>query len=878
MSRKERLRPPNGLFRAAIFVMTALVVAGVTFLGVGVPQGAAQQDDLSARLESALEDAGMTVLNLEYRPNSVSFASAASAREWVVTFSYQGDNGIMEIVEEADALAAKRGVEAIFQMGSGGFDVSVNDVEGRADKDSGVQGAFYHSITRVLWARDNYFVFSYLVESTDTNKLLLVAEVIDDVLSGAASSGGNADDDVVESPVEPGLSASASPGSFAELGESVTVRVNLTGPEVEGKAVALTGHGFDLSDTTDSGGEASFTVTHDDETLTEYRFLVTSEGMTREVLIPVNAFDIHPEIEAGSGNPYAGVVADGRSVLAIEIDLGAVTVGTLRVATPDLGTLAGTALGSDGVITLSGGRATIDFTPPSYLDSARLTERIGLPLASGATLSSARAAQTVYYDEGRPWAAKVPLTFTHTDESGRETEVVVDVLVARAPVLLVHGFGGGKGTWAQLQLVLGGKRFDAIINEYYFGDQGVHDHARVLGTDISREIDRYASLGLKLSRVDLVGHSMGGLISREYTYGLPPHPTDVRKIIMVGTPNHGASFVDKSLGNIMAAWSGKHVVASEQLFSGSAFLANLNAGEAVGRHLNPDVQYGNIYGVSSDYVVSGTSAYLNGVPRHIMSGMTHSSDIPFPGTPITASGAVNGWVVEWLGADIPRAALRNTKAQVVAGSGDVFISGIETFGETLLDVTKYPTDVQPWEHVVTGADSRARIRLSVAGLAWGSIDLAPDTIIVLGNLTPDAVTVRVRQGSARFRSLKREGGGHFEVVLGQTDPGQWMTMHPDAKVIGLDTDFVVTAGENGVAEALVLEGRALFDDGTTPAEEDMLELGESQAGVVGVAEGHESALAAEQWWTDSFYRPSIIEVLQEWWAIAWSWVQSLGGE
>jgi len=282
---------------------------------------------------------------------------------------------------------------------------------------------------------------------------------------------------------------------------------------------------------------------------------VTCEGMTREVVIPVNVLDIHPEIEAVSGKPYTGVVADGRSALAIEIDLGVQPGGTLRVAKPDLGTLSGSALGDDGAIAVSSGKATIYYTPPAYLDAARLTERVAPPETSGFTLGSARGAQTLYFEDGSLWATKVPITFTHTTEDGRGTEVVVDVLAARAPVLLVHGFGGGRDTWLQLQSFLGSGGFDAIINEYYVGDQDIHEQARALGTDISREMGRYASLGFKMSRVDLVVHSMGGLIARDYTYGSPPHPTDVRKIIMVGTPNHGASFFDKCLGNVMADWA-----------------------------------------------------------------------------------------------------------------------------------------------------------------------------------------------------------------------------------------------------------------------------------------------------------------------------------
>lgn len=864
---RNPLSAARSVLIAAVLVFTMLVAGDV------VPVVA--QDDLSAKLEAALSGSGATVAEMRYDAEGTSFSGAASSPEWIIGFNKNGLGGIIEIHKEPDADLAFRSAATLFNLSQNASNITVNGAKGGADSDTGQQGDFYHQIARVWWVRGDYFVFSYLTGTTDTNKMLEVAKVVDVVLSGASGSGGTGDavDDTVEPPAEPGLTARAVPASFSEIGATVSIRVTLTGPEVAGKPVSLMGHGLELSAVTDSGGVASFAVTHDDETLGEYRFAVTSEGLTSEIAVPVLALDIHPEIEPVGGAPYAGVAADGRSVLAIEIDAGTGVDGTLRVADPDLGTLAGGALGSDGVVTLSGGKAIIEYTPPPYIAGDRMADRVPPLVNSGATIGSARGAQTVYINGGSPWAATVPITFTHTDADGAETDVVIDVLVTRAPVLLIHGFGGSRATWAALQQHLGERRFDAIVNEYYLGDQGVHDQARGLGTDISREIGRYADLGVKLARVDLVGHSMGGLIAREYTYGLPPHPSDVRKIIMVGTPNHGASFADKVLGNLMASITARHPRASEQLYAGSAFLAQLNDGEAFGRHLSPDVQYGNIYGVRTDYVVTHSSAYLNGVARHIITGVTHSSDIPLPGIPITSSDAINGWIVEWLNSDIPRAPLRSTKAQIVAGSGDVFISGIETFGETLLDVEAYPKDVQPWEHVVTGADSRARIRLSVAGLAWGSIDLAPDTIIALGNLTPDSVTVRIRQGSARFRSLKRNGGGHFEAVVGESAPGEWTTFHPDAKIVGLDTDFVVSTDGAGQVEALVLEGQAAVDDGSAELVGEPTVIDSGQVAAVGVGVNYASEIAANDWWSDGFYRVSFIEVLQEWWAIVRSLIE-----
>jgi|GEM_PF-2951917 len=674
-------------------------------------------------------------------------------------------------------------------------------------------------------------------------------------------------DDAVPTPETPadGLSASVSPSTFTELGDEARISVGLSGADAQGVTVVLSGHGRDLNAVTDAGGSASFTITHDDEAVTEYRFTLIAGEFTREVVIPVIALRIHAEEIPATGEPYAGVVADGRSTLEIDVSLGTDADGSLRVIQPDMGILDGRDLYDDGMVRAADGNTTLTYTPPGYIDSASLTERVAAGEGRGAVSAESGA---VRFGDGTPLAARVPITFAYIEDDGRETQFSMDVLVTRAPVMLVHGFTGDRTTWAKLQTFLGNRGFDAVIHEYYAGNQGIHDQAELLGSNIAKELARYERLGLKGSQVDVIGHSMGGLIARDYVYGLPPHPDNVRKVIMVGTPNHGATFLDKVLGNLATEWSGEHSLASEQLYSGSAFLAQLNDGETAGRHLSPDVQYGNIYGVRTDWVVTESSAWLNGVASRRISGVKHSAALSgIPGVPITDSATVFGWVTEWLSTDIRGVPLRDSKAQIVGGNGETYVLSYGADGVQRENVTAFPRTVAPWEDVGTGANGRARIRLSVAGLAWGNIDLAPDTVIALGNITPDSVTVRVRRGSARFRSLKREGGGHFQVVLGETDPGEWMTLHPDAKVIGLDTDFVASSSGSGEAEVLVLGGRARFDGGDTTAEEDMLMLDGHQAGALGVTAGHVSRLAADQWWTHGFYRPSLSEVLEEWWAI-----------
>lgn len=213
-------------------------------------------------------------------------------------------------------------------------------------------------------------------------------------------------------------------------------------------------------------------------------------------------------------------------------------------------------------------------------------------------------------------------------------------LSAPPPVMMIHGFRGSADTWQKMSNYLRDNKFETYSGWYYAGDQSIGAQSVLLKKTIQGQKTTYAMLGIKLAKVDVVAHSMGGLIARQYVN--PPNPkdynSDVRKLIMVGTPNHGANFTKKKIGNVMAWLSGKHELASDELYYKSSFIKKLNRGEKIGRHLNHDVEYGNIYGFPDDWVVDSSSADLNGVLSKSFSGIKHSTALPnllFPGPAIT---------------------------------------------------------------------------------------------------------------------------------------------------------------------------------------------------------------------------------------------------
>jgi len=78
------------------------------------------------------------------------------------------------------------------------------------------------------------------------------------------------------------------------------------------------------------------------------------------------------------------------------------------------------------------------------------------------------------------------------------------------------------------------------------------------------------------SKVDLVGHSQGGLVARAYVkwYG---GAGEVDSLVTLGAPNRGTYVAN--LANFLGLGDCLAVVACEQMRIGSSFLAELNAGD-----------------------------------------------------------------------------------------------------------------------------------------------------------------------------------------------------------------------------------------------------------------------------------------------------------
>jgi triacylglycerol lipase len=159
------------------------------------------------------------------------------------------------------------------------------------------------------------------------------------------------------------------------------------------------------------------------------------------------------------------------------------------------------------------------------------------------------------------------------------------------PVIIVNGTFGPAFFYEPLAARLRGDGYRVFIFE--LTNLGTGDIANT-----ARDLKTFAD-GVRAqtgaAKVDLVGHSQGGLVARQYVKFLGGAST-VDSLVSIGAPHYGTAVANIAdffgLGNCLG------VVACEQMAVGSTFLANLNAGDdTIG-----SVRYTNLYTIYDELV------------------------------------------------------------------------------------------------------------------------------------------------------------------------------------------------------------------------------------------------------------------------------------
>lgn len=134
------------------------------------------------------------------------------------------------------------------------------------------------------------------------------------------------------------------------------------------------------------------------------------------------------------------------------------------------------------------------------------------------------------------------------------------------PVLLLHGYLANRGSVHLMEQRL--TRLGHVVMTYRLGPVQMGDIRHSAGFIAGKVDSLIAQTGVQ--KVDVVAHSMGGLVALDYLKRLNGH-TRIRRLILLGTPVHGTW---SALMSLVTAPLGQATV---QLLPGSTFLHDLAA-------------------------------------------------------------------------------------------------------------------------------------------------------------------------------------------------------------------------------------------------------------------------------------------------------------
>jgi triacylglycerol esterase/lipase EstA (alpha/beta hydrolase family) len=181
------------------------------------------------------------------------------------------------------------------------------------------------------------------------------------------------------------------------------------------------------------------------------------------------------------------------------------------------------------------------------------------------------------------------------------------------PVLLIHGFLGTRGSMYPLERRL---TADGIcVFSFNLGTFNTRD-IRTSAFLIHRKIESILAQ-TPVKHIDILGHSMGGLIGLYYVKKLGG-AEKVRKLLMMGTPLRGTWAALPGIATL-----GLFSSSSWQLLPHSDFLKELDSGP-----LPPTVEYFTI-GAARDWVCPLSSTHLDGATQ-VTVPLGHSSLVVSP--------------------------------------------------------------------------------------------------------------------------------------------------------------------------------------------------------------------------------------------------------
>lgn len=139
----------------------------------------------------------------------------------------------------------------------------------------------------------------------------------------------------------------------------------------------------------------------------------------------------------------------------------------------------------------------------------------------------------------------VPTIFLDYMPPGATTPIVsIKLNLKPVPVMLLHGLGSDGSIWNELEGILQSEGWDAsrVSTPSYDNDISFYASASAIHTYVENWVSQMKSEGLLMNKVNLVGHSMGGLVARRYEKNWGSDR--VQKIVTLNTPHSGSELAN----------------------------------------------------------------------------------------------------------------------------------------------------------------------------------------------------------------------------------------------------------------------------------------------------------------------------------------------
>ncbi|MEU4091228.1 alpha/beta fold hydrolase [Streptomyces sp. NPDC026673] len=182
------------------------------------------------------------------------------------------------------------------------------------------------------------------------------------------------------------------------------------------------------------------------------------------------------------------------------------------------------------------------------------------------------------------------------------------------PVVFVHGYTGSASNWdyAESVFVAGGYSRGELFAYEYNWAQSNKTSAAGLASYVRQVLTRTGA-----TKVDIVNHSMGGLVTQWYLTQLGG-TSSVRRVASVAGANHGTTYASACV----------IYTSCVEMLPGSAFVRTISSGDET----PGSTVYATWYSPCDGIIIPYTSTPLSGANNHLVACTTHIGFLSDTGT------------------------------------------------------------------------------------------------------------------------------------------------------------------------------------------------------------------------------------------------------